>query len=199
VLRAAHLAYYKSSAEYEPLRLLELADVHSCTQINLKKHDNTFGLVSAARIFYLQAKTEAEVKEWTKAIEDARQAVMATSTQNSTSGSISVPNTRSHDNSHPIPPLTPSPPRHRPFHTHNITSSDSDEASPHVVHPRPRSPHAHPVSSSPTKSHFHASDPAKTVLSGYLMKCDSKRRNWRKRWFILTGEHLMYSASHMVS
>lgn len=30
------------------------------------------------------------------------------------------------------------------------------------------------------------------------MKCGSKRRNWRKRWFVLNGEKLMYSGSHMV-
>ena len=30
------------------------------------------------------------------------------------------------------------------------------------------------------------------------MKCGSKRRNWRKRWFVLTGEKLVYSGSHMV-
>jgi hypothetical protein len=45
-------------------------------------------------------------------------------------------------------------------------------------------------------------DPSKTVLSGYLMKCGSKsgskRRSWKKRWFVLTGQKLYYSGSHMV-
>lgn len=36
------------------------------------------------------------------------------------------------------------------------------------------------------------------VVSGYLMKCGSKRHNWRKRWFVLYGEKLVYSGSHMV-
>lgn len=40
--------------------------------------------------------------------------------------------------------------------------------------------------------------PAKVIVSGYLMKCGSKRRNWRKRWFVLTSEKLVYSGSHMV-
>lgn len=38
----------------------------------------------------------------------------------------------------------------------------------------------------------------KIVVSGYLMKCGSKRHNWRKRWFVLYGEKLVYSGSHMV-
>jgi len=200
VLRPAHLAYYKTSAEYELLRLLDLADVHSCTQIALKKHENTFGLVSAARTFYLQAKTQVELQEWIKALEDARQALMATSSHTSISGSISVPTVKPRSNSLSAPSLSPSPPRHGTSHLQNITSSDSDEPSPQALHAHPALSRSQPVSVSPTKSHFPASvDPAKTVLSGYLMKCGSKRRNWRKRWFILNGEHLMYTGSHMVS
>ena len=199
MLRPAHLAYYKSSAEYQLLRLLDLSEVHSCTQITLKRHENTFGLVSTARTFYLQAKTQAEVQEWIKALEDARQTLMATSTENSIHGSIPIPNARPRSGSFTAPSLTPSPPRHRPSRMQNITSSDSDDPSPQTFHHRSGSAHLQPLSASPTKGQFPpAPDPAKTVLSGYLMKCGSKRRNWRKRWFVLTGEHLMYSASHMV-
>jgi hypothetical protein len=35
-------------------------------------------------------------------------------------------------------------------------------------------------------------------MSGYITKM-GKRRNWRKRWFLLNGEMLMYAGSHMVS
>ena len=40
-------------------------------------------------------------------------------------------------------------------------------------------------------------DPNKVILSGYLMK-QGKRRNWRKRWFVLQSGGLTYSRSHMV-
>lgn len=40
-------------------------------------------------------------------------------------------------------------------------------------------------------------DPNKIILSGYLMK-QGKRRNWRKRWFVLSSGRLVYSRSHMV-
>jgi len=68
-----------------------------------------------------------------------------------------------------------------------------------------------PLSKSPGSQPLHAQqtlnqagkekDPSKPVLSGYLMKCasksGSKRRSWKKRWFVLTGQRLYYSGSHM--
>ncbi|GAA6058342.1 hypothetical protein JCM3770_001979 [Rhodotorula araucariae] len=41
-----------------------------------------------------------------------------------------------------------------------------------------------------------APDPNKVILAGYLMK-QGKRKNWRKRWFVLQSGMLMYSRSHM--
>lgn len=204
MLRPAHLAYYKTSAEYQLLRLLELSDVHSCTQVLLKKHENTFGLVSPVRTFYLQAKTPNEVKEWVDAIDEARQALMATSTQNSVSSPIAIPNAnraRSSSRAQP-PPITPSPPPSQLSYSQNITSSDSEDASsPGGQRTYSASSQQRPsMASSPGKGQIvtAAKDPAKMILSGYLMKCGSKRRNWRKRWFVLTGEKLVYAGSHMV-
>jgi hypothetical protein len=96
--------------------------------------------------------------------------------------------------------VTPSPPSH-PSHSQNIASSDSEDASHSGQHIYPMSSQHHPtVTPSPTKIQATVTqDPAKTILSGYLMKCGSKRRNWRKRWFVLSGEKLIYSGSHMVS
>ncbi|KAJ3810975.1 pleckstrin-like protein [Lentinula aff. lateritia] len=198
VLRPAHLAYYKTAAEYQLLRLFELSDVHSCTQVSLKKHENAFGLISPVRTFYLQAKTSAEVQEWVTAIEEARQALHASSAQTSPSAPIPIPRASNHP---PTPlPITPSPPS---FVSHNATSSDSEDASPSAQSAQraySTSSQTRPVIGfSPSKSQPSASskDPSKVVLTGYLMKCGSKRRNWRKRWFVMSGEKLIYSASHM--
>lgn len=198
VLRPAHFAYYKTSAEYELLKILDLADVHSCTAISLKKHANTFGLVSPVRTFYLQASSQEEVQQWVKAIHEAREHLMATSTVNSiATPPIPIPNaTPRQDAYSQAPPVTPSPTRH-PSRLHNVTSSDSDDGSPGAQR-KPSTPSPKiPSASSPTRAHF-AKDANKTVLSGYLMKCGSKRHNWRKRWFVLTGDKLWYSGSHMV-
>jgi PH domain len=140
------------------------------------------------------------MQEWVHAIDEARQTLMATSTQSSVTSPIPIPaSTQQSSSSHLPPSITPSPPSHS-TQAQIITSSDSEDASPmaqrtYSSSSRDRSM----VSSSPTKPPgFPPKDLGKVILSGYLMKCGSKRRNWRKRWFVLTGEKLVYSGSHMV-
>jgi len=187
--------------------------VHSCTQVNLKRHDNTFGLISPVRTFYLQASTPQELKLWVKAIEEARETLLATSTRTSTATPIPIPESKSRSRGAAPSSLLPSGGALSPSQGSiqlssspnqlgypSITSSDSEDAG--------ASMQAGGYSTSPTQGAFSLSpakgssqpqtDPAKVILSGYLMKCGSKRRNWRKRWFVLTGEKLVYSGSHMV-
>jgi pleckstrin homology domain-containing family A member 1/2 len=206
VLRTAHIAYYKTAAEYQLLRLLELPDVHSCSVVALKKHNNTFGLVSAVRTFYLQAQSASEVKEWVSAIEAARQTLAGKTPSNAhPSNPIPIPSRSSQG----LPPtITPSPPSFHPSHSQNATSSDSEDASPGARRTysissqnRPSigtSPSVQPGAQGQSAPSPSVKDSSKTILSGYLMKCGSKRRHWKKRWFVLTGEKLFYSGSHMV-
>lgn len=188
VLRSAHLAYYKSSAEYQLLRLVELSEVHTCTAVTLKKHENTFGIVSPTRTFYLQAKTQPEVQDWVRTINEAREAVQQVSTGGSSSNApIPIP-ASGHGG---LPALTP------PSFTlqgHGITSSESEEGSPTGTRSHPM-----PYTSPKLPSAGNAKEGPKPLLSGYLMKCGSKRRIWHHRWFVLSGEKLAYSRSHMDS
>lgn len=201
VLRFSHLAYYKSSAEYKLLRLLDMHEVHAVTTCSLKRHEHTFGIVTPNRTFYLQAEKEADMLDWVQALNDVRQALQSTASVNSVPTTpaaetlpISIPHppttprARAGSSSHS--PLTPSPPAR--LHMQNVTSSDSDEPSPTAAHS------ASAAGSKAAALAQAAQDPTKPVLSGYLMKCSQKRRNWRKRWFTLTGEKLVYTASHMV-
>ena len=189
MLRPAHLAFYKTNAEYKLLRLLDLTEVHSCTPVVLKKHTNAFGLVSPTRTFYLQAETAQEVRDWVSAINDARTALISTSTRNSVSAPIPIPTTPATAGTHSKHPSNLSSSPSRSPQLHQLTSSESDDASPN---PQARS---FPTSPGPTAGE---SSPSKPVLQGYLMKCGSRRHNWHKRWFVLSGEKLIYSRSHMV-
>ncbi|OSC98251.1 PH-domain-containing protein [Trametes coccinea BRFM310] len=191
VLRPAHLAFYKTSAEYKLLRLLELTDVHSCTPVVLKKHQNTFGIVSPVRTFYLQAETQAEMQDWVRAINEAKTQLLSTSTRNSVSSApIPIPNTSS--NARGPFRLSSSPSQSSPY-GHQLTSSESDDASPNT---KGSLPMTSPAAAPPPQSEA-AVLPSKPILTGYLMKCGSRRHNWHKRWFVLSGEKLLYSRSHM--
>ena len=194
MLRPAHLAYYKTNAEYQLLRLLDLSDVHSCTPVTLKKHDNTFGVVSAVRTFYLQAESPEEVNRWVQAIHGAKEALLTASTQSSLTSPIPIPGAQSTSRRVMV---THSPPQ--ASQVQNVTSSDSEDASPSAKRTYSSSSQNRPaIASSPTRTQTTSKEASKIVLSGYLMKCGSKRHNWRKRWFVLNGEKLVYSGSHMV-
>lgn len=173
--------------------------MHSCTQVNLKRHDNTFGLISPNRTFYLQASTPGEVQNWVTVIEEARNTLLATSTINSVSTPVPIPPAKGGGSRGPFPPSS-SPSYGIPAQA-VATSSDSEDAISTLqqrTQPATSLSKAGPLSLTPSKLHAPPTDPTKVILSGYLMKCGSKRRNWRKRWFVLTSEKLVYSGSHMV-
>jgi hypothetical protein len=188
VLRPAHLAYYKTSAEYQLHRLLDLQDVHTCTPVALKRREHTFGVVTATRTYYLQAESQEDSKAWVAAIREAKETQLA----NTTAATSSAPS------SQPIPipmrprihAITPSPPSRT---LHAVTSSESEDASPNTqrMFAAPSSP------AMPSSPRIGGPDTLKVVMSGYITKM-GKRRNWRKRWFTLNGEMLMYAGSHMV-
>ncbi|KAI0303577.1 hypothetical protein B0F90DRAFT_1707057 [Multifurca ochricompacta] len=198
VLRSAHFAYYKTSAEYELHRLLDLQDVHACTPVALKRRENTFGVVTATRTYYLQAESQEDAKAWVVAIREAKEAQLVTAAPGSTPSSPPIPI----PGRPRIPAITPSPPSRT---LHAVTSSESeDAASPNtqrmlgMLPPPPSSPAI--TSSSPRIGGGGGGggpvDGSKVVMSGYITKM-GKRRNWRKRWFMLNGEMLMYAGSHM--
>ena len=166
--------------------------MHSVTPVSLKRHSNTFGLVLPTRTFYLQAETEEQVVAWVRALNEVRERLQSTASFTPVpTPPINIPERGPKNVGTGLPtPVTPSPPNHA------VTSSDEDDGLPNAN-----------SSSSPgaakglsPASGFGApisNDPTKVVLSGYLMKC-GKRKSWRKRWFVLTGEKLLYSGNHMV-
>ncbi|KAH9052992.1 hypothetical protein EDB83DRAFT_2507029 [Lactarius deliciosus] len=195
VLRSAHLAYYKTSAEYQLHRLLDLQDVHACTPVTLKRREHTFGVVTATRTYYLQAESQQDAKAWVAAIRAAREAQLASAAAPpGAAGPVPSP-------SPPIPipghsslaTVTPSPPSRMP---HAMTSSESEDASPKTQRMMFAAPSSVPGAAPSSPRIGGPPDASKVVMSGYITKM-GKRRNWRKRWFMLNGEMLMYAGSHM--
>jgi pleckstrin homology domain-containing family A member 1/2 len=181
--------------------------VHSCSPVELKKHANSFVVVLPSRTYYLQASNEGDMQDWVKQVNVAKEALLGTSTQNSVATPIPIPSAKSQtQNNIPRSPIvvgagtTPSPPSARSVGFAAPVTSESDSEDQLGA----ENPKAGAITASPSKAQVQASgsatmDPLKVVLSGYLLKCRSKRRGWRKRWFMLTSSALIYSANHMVS
>lgn len=157
-------------------------------------------MVSPTRTFYLQADSPQEVSEWVKAITDARTALLATSTQNSATAPIPIPRSTSQgrqpQQQQSAPPASPSL-AHSPYN-HHLTSSDSDDAAPSVPRPTNNANTTAPSDTASSAKQPGSIDTSKVIISGYLMKCGSRRHTWHNRWFVLTGDKLVYSRSHMV-
>lgn len=213
VLRPSHLAYYKTPAEYKLLRLLDISEIHAITPVSLKRHENTFGIVTRGRTFYLQAETQDEVEDWVAKLNEAKDALQ------STNSAVAVPTA----NSPPPAPsayqaaivgspasstkISPTPPQLVVPPSPKIVAF-SEPSSPVQTNVNKRNSRAITITSSdsepdePTKTPVAGAaspkDVGKVIMSGYLMKCGSKRKTWRKRWFVLSGDRMIYTGSHMV-
>ncbi|KAG8741385.1 hypothetical protein FRC10_002905 [Ceratobasidium sp. 414] len=185
VLRTAKLGLYKNEQEYKLLRLVDLNEVHSVAPCALKKHTNTLAIVTPTRTFYLQAETLAECDAWVRALGEARLRLKETGTETPVA-----------------PPGAPS----AAVSASPIVSAQTPPAASTMAYATPSSPLQHTMSSSDSEGEGDMDgvaptpiDPKQIVLQGYLMKCGTHMKNWRKRYFILTPETLKYGKSHMVS
>lgn len=68
VLRSSKLCYYKNEKEYQLLRFIDMSEVHTVAAIEVKKQDNTFGIVTPKRAYYVKASTPAESHDWIRAL-----------------------------------------------------------------------------------------------------------------------------------
>ncbi|KAF8340383.1 uncharacterized protein EI90DRAFT_3150782 [Cantharellus anzutake] len=229
VLRPTKLAYYKNDQEYQCLRILHLGDIHTVTTVSLKRHNNTFGIVTPTRTFYIQAPSLSECDDWVNTLNDSRNKlkdletplaptpIVGTPRGNNAGGSSASPGaqwpgappsitTTRYDSLPPQlgAPVTPT----SPIAALNLSgvSSDSDDPFTSATGSPPRST-VISVPQTPTAPSTvqgisaplpQQQSSSKVVLSGYLMKCGSKRKTtWRKRWFTLSTEKLSYAKSHM--
>ncbi|GAA95607.1 uncharacterized protein L969DRAFT_45595 [Mixia osmundae IAM 14324] len=73
VLRNKKLCYYKNAKEYQLLRDVPVADISTCAEVQVKKHDFVFGIVTPARTYYVMAGSKSEMEDWLSCIALARQ------------------------------------------------------------------------------------------------------------------------------
>ncbi|KAG8967772.1 hypothetical protein FRC03_009321 [Tulasnella sp. 419] len=196
VLRQTQLSYYKSHKEYQLLRLLPISEIHCVTPVTLKRHAHAFGLVTPSRTYYCQASSPQEVDDWVKALNEARSRLKdpASPASPTTTGPVTAaasPTPAINVTSPKTPVTVAQNPPSSPIY-HQATSSDSEDPD-----APPISPLTVTFGTSPVQNAAGDADRKKPILQGYLMKCGSKRRNWRKRWFVLTQDRLIYAKSHM--
>lgn len=75
VLRPDRLCYYKDDREYQILHHIAVSEVHACAQVEVKKHENSFGIVTPKRTFYVKAESAEQADDWVKQINRARKEI----------------------------------------------------------------------------------------------------------------------------
>lgn len=219
------------SQEYQILRHIAIPEVHACAQVEVKRYDNSFGIVTPKRTYYVRASSPTEAEDWVNSINAARAAIeqakaSAAKAQAHTSPPRPQPQTQA---AQPIPLSgvqegTSSGPdtylsssfastgtsgeaSEVPLSLALSSSEEEDEpgAPTHAMNVPPTpSPQAIVGSSAPgtggTQAHRALSnmEPNRAIVAGYLVK-QGKRKSWRKRWFVLTSQRLMYARSHVDS
>lgn len=183
--------------------MLDISEIHAVTPVSLKRHENTFGIVTRARSFYLQAETQDEVEVWVTRLNEVKDASQPTNVAGAVPTAYQatvVGSPTSSAKASPTPQLIvppspkivafsePSSPiqanaNKRNSRTITVTSSDSEIDEP---------------AKTPGTGTSNPKDASKVIMSGYLMKCGSKRKTWRKRWFVLSADKMIYTGSHMV-
>ncbi|KAI8461151.1 hypothetical protein BY996DRAFT_4573842 [Phakopsora pachyrhizi] len=78
VLRKTTLVYYKNEKEYRLLRMIPLTDIHTCAEVQVKHHDNTFGIVTLTRTYYVRSKSRSERDQWIQKITQAKEQLRIT-------------------------------------------------------------------------------------------------------------------------
>ncbi|ODO01389.1 hypothetical protein I350_06208 [Cryptococcus amylolentus CBS 6273] len=72
VLRTGKLAYYKDDKEYSLKKVVDLTQIHTVAPVDMKKHNNAFGIVVPKRTYFVKASTTNEVEEWVHDINEMR-------------------------------------------------------------------------------------------------------------------------------
>lgn len=144
--------------EYRLLRLIPLAEIHSCSPIVLKKHAHTFGIVTPQRTYYVEAASDGEVQSWCAAVEQAKHEVAAAATKDSLDGpSRDSLDTTPHASVPPTPGVIEPTPAATPLQSPRTAAIPIPSSSATPVPTVPSNSFATTTSPSPPAAFSHAS------------------------------------------
>ena len=178
VLRASQLALYRNEKEYLLLNVLNVSEIHKVTAVEMKRLDFVICIMAPERTWYFRACDQQDMAAWLEALALAHgraseDAVVPSSIQDTSATAHLLPPT--------VDPM--------PMTAHAFSSSDdendADEGPAHWS--------AHDII--PTGP--PPEDGSRIIAQGYLLKLGSRRKQWRKRWFVLTFDTLCYARTHM--
>ncbi|KAI9342457.1 hypothetical protein DFJ73DRAFT_842570 [Zopfochytrium polystomum] len=75
VLRTTRLAYYKNEKEYELLKMIPIADIHTVAPVELKKRVLVFAIITRQRTYYIQAESQRDMEAWISALRESQKEV----------------------------------------------------------------------------------------------------------------------------
>ena len=178
VLRASQLALYRNEKEYLLLNVLNVSQIQAFTAMEMKRADFVICIMAPERTWYFRACDQQDMTAWLDALALARgkvfgDAVVSSNVQDTSAAAL-------------LPPPIVEP---TPVTAHAFSSSDDEnDADEEPVH---WAPHDTMPTAPPPE------DGSRVIAQGYLLKLGSRRKQWRKRWFVLTFDTLCYARTHM--
>jgi len=178
VLRASQLALYRNEKEYLLLNVLNVSQMQAFTAMEMKRVDFVICIMAPERTWYFRACDQQDMTAWLDALALARgkvseDAAVPSNVQDTSAAAL-------------LPPPIVEP---TPVSAHAVSSSDDEnDADEEPVHWAPHDT----MQTTPLPE-----DGSRIIAQGYLLKLGSRRKQWRKRWFVLTFDTLSYARTHM--
>ena len=193
VLRVSQMAMYKNEKEYRLVNVLNVSQMHSIASLEMKRFGTVICIVTPDRTWYFRARDQHDTSAWLNALHHVQghtpeQHLVAVPSvydaANHTTGTAIKDSAGHMDDYHPHD-------RHRLYNQH----TNHPHLLLHATHPQQPQPQSAGVAT-PSPAPVEE-DRSRVIAQGYALKQSSRRKQWRKRWFVLTLDALYYTRSHM--
>lgn len=201
VLRASQMALYRNEKEYQLLNVLNVRDMHAAMSMDMKRIGTVICIVAPDRTWYFRARDQRETTGWLDALAHVR------GQPSDTHVGLESTSPTSHEST----AVTRLPPTRQaavvtmgPVLSSSDDENDMEEACnwtmPNVANAQAANtmPLASPAATVTAAAQPQSSEEGGRIITqGYMLKQGNRRKQWRKRWFVLTHDALYYSRTHM--